>query len=207
MLRALRKPLLMFAIPVVALAIVGIVYNYVRFESPTEFGHSYLALGNRQPVRQQVQIEQFGLASYHYLSRNLAVAFTLLPEFLSRAPWIQISGNGLAMWVTTPALFLLVWPRTRGPFHRILWITVLLVALPALLYMNSGWVQFGYRFCLDYMVFFVMLLAVGGRPLTKVAKTLIVVGIVINTFGAYTFDRDWDFYRVYGNAYEVIVGQ
>jgi hypothetical protein len=35
-----------------------------------------------------------GLASYHYLSRNLTVAFTLLPELLPRAPWIQISGHG-----------------------------------------------------------------------------------------------------------------
>jgi hypothetical protein len=207
LLRALRTPLVKFAIPVVALAVAGMIYNYVRFDSPTEFGHSYLALGNRQPVRQQVQIEQWGLASYHYLGRNLAVAFTLLPELFARPPWIQISGHGLAMWVTTPALLLLLWPRDKGPFHRVLWLTVLCVALPSLFYMNSGWVQFGYRFSLDYIVFLVMLLAVGGRPLTPIVKGLIIVGIVVNAFGAYSFDRDWDFYRVGGNAYDVIVAQ
>jgi hypothetical protein len=71
--------------------------------------------------------------------------------------------------------------------------------------MNSGWVQFGYRFALDYMVFLIMLIAVGGRPIDRLAKTLIVVGIAINLFGAITFDRDWQYYRVGGNTYDVVV--
>jgi hypothetical protein len=197
--KAIVKPLVRFAIPIVAIAIVGMIYNIVRFGSPTEFGHSYL------DVRQQVQIEQWGLANYHYLSRNLAVAFTLLPDILPRYPYVQIGGHGLAIWFTTPVLLFLLWPRQKPPIHRALWITVAAIALPALLYQNSGWFQFGYRFSLDYMVFLVMLLAIGMRPLGKLAKTLIVIGIVINLFGAITFDRKWQFYRAGGNAYDVVV--
>ncbi|MBA3396117.1 MAG: hypothetical protein H0T89_26040 [Deltaproteobacteria bacterium] len=205
MRRALVKPLVRFAIPIAGFAILGMIYNQVRFGSPTEFGHSYLALGDFRPVRQQVQIEQFGLASYHYLERNLAVAFTLLPDLLPRAPFVQVSGHGVAMWVTTPLLLYVVWPRDKNALHRPLWITVALVALPSLLYMNSGWVQFGYRFSLDYMVFLMMLVAIGGRPLRGTAKALIVAGIVVNLFGAATFDRAWKYYRVGGNAYDVVV--
>jgi hypothetical protein len=197
--RRFVRSLLPFAAPVVAFAIAGMVYNAVRFGSPTEFGHTYLE------VRQQAQIEQFGLASYHYLGRNLAVAFTLLPEFLPRAPYVQIGGHGLALWVTTPALLLLLWPRTKNALHLPLWLTVAAVALPALVYQNSGWVQFGYRFSLDYMVFLVMLLAIGGRPLTRIAQALIIAGIAVNLFGAVTFDREWKYYRVGGNAYDVVV--
>ena len=193
--RLLVRPLVRFAAPVAAFAAAGMIYNQVRFGSPLEFGHTYLALGNHQPVYQQTQIEQWGLAHYHYLSRNLAVALTQLPELLPRAPWIQISGHGLALWVTTPALLLLLWPREKNPLHRTLWLTTALVALPSLLYMNSGWFQFGYRFSLDYMVFLVMLLAIGGRPLTRFVKALIVVGIVVNAFGAATFDRQGTYYR------------
>ena len=40
-----------------------------------------------------------------------------------------------------------------------------------------------------------MLLAVGGRPLTRTFKTLIVVGIAVNLFGAITFGRMWQFYH------------
>ena len=195
MRRMLVRPLVRFAVPVAAFAAAGMIYNQVRFGSPLEFGHTYLSLGNHQPVYQQTQIEQWGLAHYHYLSRNLAVAFTQLPELLPRAPWIQISGHGLAMWVTTPALLLLLWPREKNPLHRTLWVTAALVALPSLFYMNSGWFQFGYRFSLDYLVFLVMLLAIGGRPLTRFVKGLIVVGIVVNAFGAATFDRHGKYYR------------
>lgn len=189
------RTLARFAAPVVAFAVVGMLYNHARFGSPLEFGHTYLALGNHQPVYQQTQIEQWGLAHYHYLSRNLAVALTGLPELLPRPPWIQISGHGLALWVTTPALLLLLWPREKNALHRALWLTTALVALPSLLYMNSGWFQFGYRFSLDYVVFLVMLLAIGGRPLTRTVKGLILAGIVINAFGAATFDRHGKYYR------------
>jgi hypothetical protein len=199
MVRALARPLIRFAVPLAAFAVAGMVFNQVRFGSPTEFGHSYLK------VRQQAQIEQYGLASYHYLARNLAVAFTLLPELLPRPPYVQISGHGLALWFTTPVLVLLLWPRERGPLHRPLWLCVAAVALPSLLYQNSGWVQFGYRFSLDYLVLLILLLAVGGRPLTRTVKALIVAGIVINLFGAVTFDRAWQYYRVGGINYDVIV--
>jgi hypothetical protein len=191
-----KRVVLQFAIPVVAFAIVGMVYNALRFHSPTEFGHTYL------DARQQIQIEQFGLASYHYLARNLAVMLTLLPELPGHAPWIQISGHGLAVWVTTPALLLLLWPREKPAIHRALWITVACVAAPSLLYMNSGWVQFGYRFILDYIVFLLVLLAIGGRPISRV---LIGVCIAVNLFGAVTFDRDWQYYRVGGTAYDVVM--
>lgn len=203
--RAVVRTLARFGAPVVLLAIVGMLYNYARFHSVTEFGHSYLALGTHQPVRQQVQIEQFGLASFHYLQRNLAVMFALLPDASLRAPHLQISGHGMALWFTTPVLLLVVWPRDKPAIHRALWITVALVAAPTLLYMNSGWVQFGYRFCLDYLVFLIMLIAVGGRPLGYVAKALIGFGIVVNLFGAYTFDREWKYYKVGGNAYDVVI--
>lgn len=197
--RVFLRSLVPFVIPVVGFAIAGMIHNAVRFHSPTEFGHTYL------DVRQQTQIEQWGLASYHYLARNLAVAFTLLPELPGRAPWIQIGGHGLALWFTTPVLVLALWPREKPPLHRALWITVALVAVPTLFYMNSGWVQFGYRFCLDYLPFVILLLAIGGRPFTRVTKALIIAGIVINLFGAWSFDREWKYYRFGGNAYDVVV--
>ena len=202
MLLAMRGPLLRFAIPVVAFAVIGMIYNQVRFGSLTEFGHTYLALGTHDPVVQQTNIEQWGLASTHYLSRNLAVALASIPDLLPRSPWIQISGHGLAIWFTTPALLLLLWPRDKGPLHRALWLTTLFVALPSLLYMNTGWFQFGYRFSLDYMVFLVMLLAIGGRPMGRVMKALIVAGVIVNLFGAWSYDREGGHYK--GTATVVI---
>ncbi len=192
----LAKRLAAFAAPVVVIAVAAMAHNAARFGNPLEFGHAYL------DVRQQAQMETIGMFSWAYLSRNLAVALTLLPSVHSTAPYITISGHGLAIWLTTPVLLYVLWPRRTGPLHRALWVTVAAVALPSLLYQNSGWFQFGYRFSLDYLVFLIVLLAIGGRPLTKLAKAIIVIGIVINTFGALTFARQPQFY---GGQYGVVI--
>ena len=63
-----------------------------------------------------------------------------------------------------------------------------------LMYQNSGWVQFGYRFALDYMPLLLVMLALGGRRFGKRFIALGVVAVAINTFGAITFDRAHQFY-------------
>jgi hypothetical protein len=191
--------LILFAAPVAVIGVICAWYNYARFHELAEFGHSYLA------VRQQAQMEQFGLFNFHYLQRNLGVALALLPDFLPRAPFVQISGHGLALWLTTPAFVLLLWPRVRGPWHRVLWLTVAGVAGWSLCYQNSGWIQFGYRFSLDYTVLLVVLLALSGRPFGRITKTLIVAGIVVNLFGAITFHRMDRFYKSDQAAYDCVI--
>ena len=190
----LWRRLVAFAVPIGAIGLAAAWHNWARFHELTEFGHSYLA------VQQQAQIERYGLFDLHYLGRNLSVALTLLPDLIRHKPYVTISGHGLALWVTTPALLLLLWPREKNALHRALWLTVALVAGWSLLYQNSGWIQFGYRFSLDYMVFLVMLLAVGGRPLSRWARALVVVGVLVNFFGAATFDRSHRYYRTDNRA-------
>jgi hypothetical protein len=185
-----------YGAPLAAVGVVLAAYNYARFHEFAEFGHSYLA------VKQQLQMEHYGLFSPHYLGRNLAVAFTLLPEVTAQRPWISISGHGLALWLTSPALVVLLWPREKNAWHRPLWLTVAAVAVWSLCYQNSGWVQFGYRFSLDYIVLLAVLLAIGGR---RIPRTLIVLGILVNLFGAVTFARLGQFYRTDNGTYETVV--
>jgi hypothetical protein len=195
--RAIAKRWLLFAAPVVTIAILAAVHNTMRFDSATEFGHSYLA------VRQQPMIEAYGLFDYEYLRRNLSVALTLMPSFSSTAPFVHISGHGMALWITTPLFLTLLWPKRRGPAFRSMWLAALLIMVPILFYQNSGWMQFGYRFSLDFTVFFILLLAIGNRPLTRIAKGLMLISIVVNLFGAYTFGRHHQFYD--GGSYETVI--
>jgi hypothetical protein len=199
-LRPFLRRVAWFAAPIVAIAVVAMFYNRARFGSPTEFGHSYLA------VKQQAQIEVHGLFSYTYLARNLAVAFTLLPDVsFDTYPYVTIGGHGLAIWFTTPVFLLLLWPRVKNPMHRALWITVGFVAVPIFFYQNSGWVQFGYRFSLDYTAFLVLLLAVGGRRFRGGTIALMAIGIAINLFGAATFARYGELYRTDNGSYTNVV--
>jgi hypothetical protein len=185
--RALVK-LAWFALP---LLVVGGVYmwmNAARFGDPFDPGYGHLR------IRWAKRIETWGLFNYHYLGRNLAVFLASLPWLSAEPPYLKISRHGLALWVTTPQLLLVLWPKRVSPAMTALAWSAGAVALANLCYQNSGWVQFGYRFSLDYSLLLFVLLALGGRRFGKPFYGLLVVAIAINTFGALTFDRAPRFY-------------
>lgn len=205
-LRKLIGPLIWFALPAATLAGLGVTLNQLRFGRLFEFGHSFL-----QTI-QADNIQRFGLMNYQFLPRNLATALTLLPKLLPQFPYVQVSYHGLALWFTTPALLFLLWPQVplwtpasvepssqheRARQLRLgICLTIVPIALASLLYQNSGFVQFGYRFSLDYMVLLVLLLRLGSPTLASstLFRTCVVFGVVINLFGALTFNRMGAFY-------------
>jgi hypothetical protein len=75
-----------------------------------------------------------------------------------------------------------------------LYISAGAVALLDLCYQNSGWVQFAYRFSLDYAIALFVLLALGGVRFGKLFYALCAWSLLVNTFGALTFDRMERFY-------------
>jgi len=180
--------LALFAVVPAACLIAAMVINEMRFDNAFEFGHRFL------DVRWSSRFSRWGLLNYHFLAKNLTCIFTLLPWLTRLPPYVQISNHGLALWFTSPILIWLLLPRTKGSLHAFLWVTALLTALPSLLYQNTGWVQFGYRFACDYMPIFFLLIAVGGRKLGRLFWAAALFGVVINTFGAVTFGRAGMFY-------------
>ncbi len=176
-----------FAAPVAIALGVVLGYNALRFGNAFDFGYEHLQ------VAWQGRMQKWGLFHYHYLARNLGVVLTGLPYLpapgtQTGAPF-QINGHGLALWVTSPFLLWLLWPRNKGAPHGALWLTVVAIAMPTLCYQNSGWVQFGYRFSNDYAVFLVAALAIGGHRLRGPLGVAAVWAVVVNLFGAVTFGR------------------
>jgi len=176
-------------VPVALLLGVLLWYNAVRWDNPLEFGHTYLVEGMRDSIRRH------GLMSSWFFGGNLSAAF-LNPPVLT---WeggtpLRITHHGLGLLWTTPVLCLLVASPNRTPLFKKLLVAALVVALPGLFYQNTGWQQFGYRFGLDWLPLLVVAFAVGGRPLTWRVKTLILVGVAVNVFGAITFGRMAHFY-------------
>jgi hypothetical protein len=68
------------------------------------------------------------------------------------------------------------------------------IAVPHIFYQNTGWIQFGYRFSMDYLVYLIVLLALGRDRIGWMFKVAIIVGILINAFGAITFGQMNQFY-------------
>lgn len=179
-----------FAVPVVVAIAWASWFNWSRFgnPSPAAFGHEFLT------VVWQHRIKKWGLFSVHFLPRNLSVMLASLPwlppkgqPFASGVPF-QISGHGLALWFTTPIYFWLA-PRRISP----LWGFAALAALGPLamnlLYQNSGWFQFAYRFSNDYAVFLFVMLAASGRRLGRAFWIAAAWAVAWALFGAITFER------------------
>ena len=117
-----------------------------------------------------------------------------MPWLSATEPFVRISRHGLALWVTSPNLVPALWPKKVSALMVALFVSTALVAVLDLCYQNSGWVQFGYRFSLDYMPALILLLALSGRRFGWGALSVLVLAIAINTFGAITFDRAWQYY-------------
>jgi len=162
--------------------VVTLWYNHTRFGG-FGFGYEHLTVG------WQARILKWGLVSYHYLARNLAIVTSSLPWWNHTAPRIQINTHGLALWVTTPIYLWLFWPKNRTYRFNALLAAVVPVFLFDLLYPNSGWLQFGYRFSNDFAVFLFAMLVTGGYHFGRLFYALATVGIVVNGFGALTFQR------------------
>lgn len=178
----------LFAAPILAIGGLAMWMNHARFGDPYDFGHQYLM------IRWRPRIEKWGLFNYHYLSKNLAVFLASLPWLSATEPFVKISRHGLALWVTSPNLLPALWPKKVSALMVSLFVSTGLVALLDLCYQNSGWVQFGYRFSLDYMPMLIVLLALSRRRFGWGFLAVLVLAVAINLFGAITFDRAHVFY-------------
>lgn len=187
------KKLVWFCTPCLIIGISLMVMNKLRFDSWGEFGHTYLAAG------QLARVKTYGLFDQHFLAKNLTSILTLMPELKAQYPYVQISKHGMSMLITTPAFVYLLWPKPRQGradvyWHRALWLTVAACAVPGLFYQNTGYEQFGFRFSVDYTPYLMLLLATGRQPITRAFKATILWSVAVNTFGAITFKRFYQFY-------------
>jgi hypothetical protein len=179
---ALRR-LGIFAAAAAPLALLAAAYNVYRFGSVAEFGHRFF-----YDNRVNIDIDRFGLFHFEYLQRNLQAAFLLMPR-LSLSPFrLDYSPHGLSLFLTLPVLLLVLWPQKSSRLMLPLWVTVAACALPGFFYQNTGYLQFGFRFSLDYTPFVMLLLALSGWRLRSLpTAAVLAVGYVVNFWGAVAF--------------------
>ena len=185
---AFARHVALFALPIALVIGIESWMNHLRFDTwdPT-VGHEYLT------VAWAGRMKKWGLFSTHYLAKNLGVALTVLPWLppkgtVAAAPF-QINEHGLAIWFTMPFYLWILWPKRNGWLYAIVAISAALPAAQELLYQNSGWRQFGYRFSNDYAVLLFVLLAIGDRAAGWLFRSAAAWALAWNLFGAMTFDR------------------
>lgn len=173
----------LFTLGALPLASLAAAYNVYRFGKPGEFGHSFL-FNNRV----NAEVDQLGLFNLQYLQRNLEAAFLKLPEIQLNPFQLGYDPHGLSILLTLPLIVFLLVPKQTPRLHWPLWLTVAITALPGLFYMNTGYMQFGFRFSLDYTVYLLLLFAVGGWSLrNKWVLSAAGLGFIVNFWGALAF--------------------
>ncbi|MEE8170916.1 MAG: glycosyltransferase family 39 protein [Phycisphaerae bacterium] len=180
-------------------------FNDARFGHPLEFGQGKLTEEDSggNPIFTK-EFKKYGRFNFHYLPRNVQHYFLHVPwpwdfelgNFKYKArrhpkqpgwtydPW----GDGL-FFVSPAMLFIfLCWRQKR----RDLLVATLAGLIPGtaalMLFHGTGYYQFGQRYLLDTMPFFLLLAAFGMRGrMSKLAVTLIALSVLVNSWGTYRF--------------------
>ena len=202
----------------VALAVALLLWqNQVRFGAPLDFGYGKMRIAAQLAPR----LRDWGQFNTHFLPDNLKallvdpplVAPVSLPAWLALVggprglPRLFLGDQGLpfpvsfdpwgtGLWAVSPVFIFLLRPprRQEAPLALAAFAAALAVALPDLLYYNTGWGQYGDRFFLDFAPFLLVPLAMAlRRPFTAgwrlLFALLLAVSVLSNVLGTRWFLR------------------
>ena len=173
-LAAAARSAVAFGLPIAAAIGVYGWFNWVRFGSPVESGYAISLL--RESTLEARRAE--GVFAISHIPENLRLALLSGLERIDKFPYIGPSKFGLSMLLVSPALLTAAWAGFRDRTARLLWLAAAIVAVPVFLYYGGGYVQYGFRYSLDFTPFLVALMAIGsGRWIGRPERLLILAGV------------------------------
>lgn len=176
----------LFSIPVLAVLIFYAWYNAARFGSIFDNGIAYHLMADRFIA----DYKTYGYISPHYFLHNVYYTILRLPFFanLFTEPgkyndWKE----GYSIFFQSPTFLFAVWALRylkKDILTIPLWIATVLVSIPILFLMGTGWIQFGARYLFDLCPFLFPLVIIGSRG--KISPLLVIsiaASIASNLYG------------------------
>ncbi len=146
-----------FMLPILFASVVFLVYNAVRFGNPLETGHRFL----KEAPELAAKREQYGILSLTYLPTNVWHMIVAPPRISwKNGPTLDIDLMGNSIFLLSPLLLFALGTLLRVRSKLIItaaWFGIVMTAAASLLYYNTGWMQFGYRYALDFSFLLVIL--------------------------------------------------
>ena len=157
------------ALPIIIALCLIAVYNHLRFGDWLDNGlrHHFMAGRFRE------EFLHYGAFHYHYLVNNIYYSYLAYPF-----PASAESLEGGSLFLLSPLFAAAVFGITalwRQTSTRVLLLTIMLIQVPALFLMGTGWMQFGPRYTLDFVVPLLMLTAAGVRQLPTSAVFILTL--------------------------------
>ncbi len=184
--RLTLRQLSLISIPFLVSIILLGLYNQRRFHSFFETGYSYNRILGAFPLSENLK---HGTVSVAHVPANLYNFLVKSPEpllgqehgFFLKFPYLTASPWGMAIWWTSPLFLLLIVKFKKNKYTLPAILTTLALAVPVFSYYSIGYIQFGYRYALDFFPFLFLLLIPSLSPkLSKTAIALIVIGVLFN---------------------------
>lgn len=174
------------AVPIVLVLGALLFYNAARFGNSLDFGYLTANVADKLAP----DLRRYGQFHLHYLPKNFWAMWLAGPQWDGERNFWLPDPEGMSLLLTTPALIYLVRARQRSWVVTGGWLAVGLLLIPLLLYYNTGWWQFGYRFSLDFMIPVMVLLALAAHTrVTWSMRTLILIGVLVNLYGVLWWHR------------------
>lgn len=191
----LKSFFLLISFSLSALALL-FIYNHARFNNIFETGVRYVNIRSSEHIFIS-KAQQTSLISPKYFPHNFQVYFLDHIKLYQQKPFLIINkeGNSLVslypLVLFTPLLFLKKIFRNQkySLFLTTAFLGVILpIILYLLLYLATGWAQFGTRYFLDAVPLLFLLLLLTVNEIPRPLQILILIyGISINLAGAYLF--------------------
>jgi hypothetical protein len=178
-----------FAIPL-AISVLGLGwYNFARFDSPFDFGYRYMLVVSAELL---YNLEHYGQFHPRFVLRNIYDNLLRWPVWNEECQRLTPSPQGMSIFLVSP-FFIFLWNALKKRAWIIgLWLSVGAIFTTHLLYFNSGALQFGYRFSLDFApVLILLLLSAFRKNINRLGVALIFISIVVNFVGVLWISRHW----------------
>ena len=210
--RLALKRLFPFGVMLAGSVAVMLTYNYLRFGKPFEFGYGYV---HGAPELTGTYAATGGF-NVKYMPCNMYVSLFGLPNIAWTPllnvhevcsylePASQVFGKlssffnpiGMSIFLTTPAFLLIFRAKIRDDLVIPSWAGIVGSLIPLWMYHTTGWVQFGYRYVLDFIVFLFILLSRGTKQIGLLEQILIGISVIMGAVGLYlmyymTFGLVW----------------
>ncbi len=167
---------------------IQLAYNYLRFGSIFDTGYyevykQYISSNYPYTIRQLINstLPYFGYLDIRNIPLHL-FTFLIFPPIITQNMIINPSPYGMGILFTSPLLLIALKPNLKDITQRNLCFGAVVVALVDFLHYTQGWVQFGYRFLLDFLPFLLIILVLRFK-LKKIYLLLLSISIVVNFWG------------------------
>ena len=155
----LMKLIFVGLLPLIISGLLIFYYNYARFGNIFDLGYAY----HNMAELFRADYVMYGGFNIHYIPINIYYQYIAYP-FLTKDMSNFFMGGSL--FLLSPVFIACFWAfneKERKISNLLLVATIFLTNIPILLLMGTGWVQFGPRYTLDFIIPLLILTAIGMK--------------------------------------------